>query len=211
MSIVFFPTPDDFRRWLEAEGEKTFELLVGFHKKSSGKPSISYSEALDEALCFGWIDGVRHSIDADAYTIRFTPRKPKSQWSAVNIRHVERLTKAGRMRPAGVKAFEGAKDQLRKYSYEQRNQATLPPQDEKRLRANRKAWDFFQAQAPWYRRVSIFWIMSAKKEETQQRRFTTLMMDCEHGLLVKPLRRQVETKQTAKRRAVKVPKRKKKR
>jgi uncharacterized protein YdeI (YjbR/CyaY-like superfamily) len=208
MRPIFFPTPDAFRRWLEAESEKTAELHIGFYKKSSGRSSITYPEAVDEALCFGWIDGVRHSIDVHAYTIRFTPRKPKSQWSTVNIRHVERLTKAGRMRPAGLKAFEGAKDQPRKYSYEQRHQSALPAQDEKRFRANRKAWDFFQAQAPWYRRVSIFWIMSAKKEETQQRRFATLMTDCQHGQLVKPLRRPAGKAQVAIGRATKVPKRK---
>lgn len=203
MPIVFFPSPSDFRRWLEAEcqkseGQKTLELLVGFYKKSSGKPSVTYAEALDEALCFGWIDGVRRSVDADAYTVRFTPRKPKSQWSAVNIRHVERLTKAGRMRPAGLKAFEGATDQPRKYSYEQRNQAALSEADEKRFRANRRAWDFFQSQPPWYRRVSIFWIVSAKKEETRRRRFATLMTDCEHGRLLKGLQRPVPKRKTKK-------------
>jgi uncharacterized protein YdeI (YjbR/CyaY-like superfamily) len=195
MRIIFFPAPDDFRRWLETNGQKEVELHIGFHKKSSGKkkssekPSITYPEAIDEALCFGWIDGVRHSIDADSYRVRFTPRKPKSQWSAVNIRHVDRLTKADRMRPEGLKAFEGAKDQPRKYSYEQRQHAVLPATDERRFRANRKGWAFFQAQAPWYRRVSTFWVMSAKKEETRRKRLATLISDCESGQLVKPLRR----------------------
>jgi uncharacterized protein YdeI (YjbR/CyaY-like superfamily) len=195
MRSVFFPTPADFRRWLEANGQREVELQVGFLKSSSGKPSITYPEAVDEALCFGWIDGVRHSIDANSYRVRFTPRKPKSQWSTVNIRHVNRLTKAGRMRPEGQKAFEGAQDQPRKYSYEQRQQAALPTEDERRFRANRKAWEFFQFQAPWYRRVSVFWIVSAKKEETRQKRLDILMADCENGQHVKPLRRPLVSKQ----------------
>jgi uncharacterized protein YdeI (YjbR/CyaY-like superfamily) len=189
MRIVFFPSASDFRRWLQAAGQKTVELHIGFYKKSSGKPSITYPEAVDEALCFGWIDGVRHSSDADAYTVRFTPRKPKSQWSAVNIRHVERLTKAGRMRPEGLKAFEGATEQPRKYSYEQRDRAKFSALQQRRLRANRPAWDFFQAQPPWYRRTATFWVVSAKKEETRQKRFDTLLSDCQRSQILKPLRR----------------------
>jgi uncharacterized protein YdeI (YjbR/CyaY-like superfamily) len=185
----FFPTASDFRRWLEAHGCDAVELSVGFYKKSSEKASITYAEALDEALCFGWIDGVRNSLGANAYTIRFTPRKPKSQWSAVNIRHVERLKKAGRMCDEGLKAFEGATDQPRKYSYEQRNEARFDAASERRFRANRAAWDFFQAQAPWYRRTATFWVVSAKKEETRQKRLAELMSDCEHGQLLKELRR----------------------
>ncbi len=202
MRIVFFPTPADFHRWLEANGRDQIELQVGFYKKSSGKPSITYPEAVDEALCFGWIDGVRYSIDADSYRVRFAPRKPKSQWSAVNIRHVERLTKASRMRPEGLKAFEGATEQKRKYSYEQRHHAALPTADERRFRANTKAWDFFQSRPPWYRRTATFWIVSAKKEETRQKRLAALIADCVRGELVKPLRRPEGTKQV-------VPKRKK--
>ena len=125
MTPLFFPTPADFRRWLKAEGHKTAELWVGYYKKSSGKPSISYPESVNEALCFGWIDGVRKSIDVEAYAIRFTPRKPKSQWSTVNIRRVQELAKSGRMRAAGQKAFAGAEEQGRKYAYEQRHQAQL--------------------------------------------------------------------------------------
>jgi uncharacterized protein YdeI (YjbR/CyaY-like superfamily) len=184
----FFLTASDFRRWLEAHGRVKVELCVGFYKKSSSKPSITYAEALDEALCRGWIDGVRNSLGVDAYTIRFTPRKPKSQWSAINIRHVERLKKAGRMCEEGLKAFAGATDQPRKYSYEQREQARFDTGSERRFRANRTAWDFFQAQPPWYRRTATFWVVSAKKEETRQKRFAELMSDCEQGQLVKPLR-----------------------
>ncbi len=201
MRIVFFPTADDFRRWLEANGRDRVELQVGFYKKSSGKPSITYAEALDEALCFGWIDGARYSIDADSYRVRFTPRKPKSQWSAVNISHVERLNKTGRMRPVGLTAFEGATRQERKYSYEQRQHAAFAAEDVERFRSNRKAWDFFQSRPPWYRRVSTFWVISAKKEETRQKRLATLIADCARGQLVKPLRRPGGTKRV-------VPKRK---
>jgi uncharacterized protein YdeI (YjbR/CyaY-like superfamily) len=189
MRIVFFPSSSDFRRWLQAEGQKNPELWVGLYKKSSGKLTITYSEALDEALCFGWIDGVRKSIDADAYTVRFTPRKPKSQWSAVNIKRVQQLSLAGRMCPEGLKAFEGATGQSRKYSYEQRAKANFDPQDARRFRANRKAWDFFQSQPPWYRRTATFWVVSAKKVETRQRRFATLLGDSERGQLLKLLRR----------------------
>lgn len=189
MNIVFFKSPLDFRRWLKASHRTVGELWVGFYKKSTGKLSITYSEALDEALCFGWIDGIRKSVDADSYMQRFTPRKGKSQWSAINIRHVERLTKERRMTTAGIEAFAEAKKQSRKYSYEQRREAKFDKAMQHQFQANRKAWDFFQMQAPWYRRVSTFWVMSAKQEETRKRRFSTLVSDCQEGLLVKPLRR----------------------
>jgi uncharacterized protein YdeI (YjbR/CyaY-like superfamily) len=184
----FFLAASDFRNWLQKHGRTTAELCIGFYKKSSGKRSITYAEALDEALCWGWIDGVRKSFGVDSYTIRFSPRKPKSQWSAVNIRHVERLKKAGRMCEEGLKAFIGASDQPRKYSYEQRDQARFDTDSDRRFRANRAAWDFFQARPPWYRRTATFWVVSAKKEETRQKRFAELMSDCEQGQLVKPLR-----------------------
>jgi uncharacterized protein YdeI (YjbR/CyaY-like superfamily) len=189
MKVVFFRSSKAFQRWLEASHQQCEELWVGFYKKSSGKPSITYPEAVDEALRFGWIDGVRKSVNAGAYSVRFTPRKPKSQWSAVNITKVEKLSGAGRMRPAGVKAFEGAKDQSRKYSYEQRHHAHFSGEEERRFRANRKAWDFFQAQPPWYRRTATFWVVSAKQEETRHRRLDRLMADSELGLEIKPLRR----------------------
>jgi len=189
MKVIFFPTPSDFRVWLEAKHENCLELFVGFYKKSSGKPSITYPEALDEALCFGWIDGVRRSVGADAYTVRFTPRKPKSQWSAVNIKRAQELADARRMHRAGLKAFEGATDQSRKYSYEQRRQSSFDTAAERHFRANRKAWDFFQAQPPWYRRTATFWVVSAKKEETRQKRLATLIADSERGRSIKPLAR----------------------
>jgi uncharacterized protein YdeI (YjbR/CyaY-like superfamily) len=189
MNVVFFETAPDFRRWLKTKHQKCNELWVGFRKKSTGKPSITYSEAVDQALCYGWIDGVRKSVDADGYMVRFTPRRRKSKWSTVNIKRAEKLGAQGLMRPPGLKAFAGAKDQPRSYSYEQRHEATLDKAMEREFRANRNAWDFFQAQAPWYRRVSTFWIMSAKQDETRKRRFSTLVSDSKQGLLVKPLRR----------------------
>jgi uncharacterized protein YdeI (YjbR/CyaY-like superfamily) len=189
MNVVFFKSPRDFRRWLKTEHQKTGELWVGFYKKATGTPSITYPEALDEALCFGWIDGVRKSIDADAYMQRFTPRKPKSQWSAVNIKRAQKLAESGRMHPAGLKAFEGAENQTRTYSYEQRRQAGFDKVSERPFRTNAKAWDFFQAQPPWYRRTCAFWVLSAKKEETRKKRLATLIADSDRGQWVKPLQR----------------------
>ena len=189
MNVVFFKTSTDFRRWLQTHGQKQTELYVGFYKKSSVKPSITYPQALEEALCFGWIDGVRKSLETDSYVQRFTPRRPKSQWSAVNIRHVERLTKASRMHPAGLRAFAGAADQPRKYSYEQQRQSSFSAGDERLFRANPKAWDFFLARPPWYRRTATFWVVSAKKEETRQRRLATLIADSSRGKTIAPLTR----------------------
>jgi uncharacterized protein YdeI (YjbR/CyaY-like superfamily) len=194
MKVEFFRDSPHFQAWLKIEGKNRTELWVGFYKKKSGKASITYREALDEALCFGWIDGVRKSISADAYTIRFTPRKPKSQWSAINIKRVQELAHSGRMQPAGLKAFEGATEQPRKYSYEQRNRAQFPALDEKLFRANHKAWEFFQSQPPWYRRTATFWVISAKKEETRQRRLATLIADSERSKSIDPMARRPASK-----------------
>ena len=191
VKLLFFQSPADFRAWLDTRHWQCRELWVGFYKKSSGKPSITYPEALDEALCFGWIDGVRRSVDHDAYTIRFTPRQPKSQWSAVNIKRAQELLRAGRMCPAGLKAFAGAKDQPRKYSYEQRHQASFDQEQEQQFRGEGQAWDYFQKQPPWYRRTATFWVVSAQKPETRQKRLETLIQDCAHGRPIKPLTRPV--------------------
>src|SRR5689334_96598 len=164
MDVTFFETASAFRTWLEEHHDTAQELLVGFYKKNSGKPSITWPESVDEALCFGWIDGVRKSIDDISYTIRFTPRKPRSTWSTVNIKRVEELTRLGLMRPAGLKAFEQrAEEKSGIYAYEQKNAAELDPTYEQQFRANQKAWDFFQAQAAWYRKTAIWWVISAKK------------------------------------------------
>ena len=175
MNPRFFKSQSDFRTWLEKNHAKETELIVGFHKKDSGKPSITYPEALDEALCFGWIDGVRRSLGDEGYTIRFTPRKPKSIWSNVNVGHVERLKKEGRMAPPGLKAYE-LKDPKRTgiYSFENRPRE-LAPAYEKKFRANKRAWEFFEKQPPGYKRQMIYRVMEAKQEETKQRRLAQLM------------------------------------
>ena len=184
----YFATPAAFRAWLEAHHATSTELLVGFYKRGSRKPSITWAESVDEALCFGWIDGVRRSVDDDRYTIRFTPRKARSTWSAVNIKRVAELTKLGRMQPAGMEAFarrEEKKSQI--YSYEQRNDAAFDDEFERTFRANRRAWEFFQAQPPWYRRTATHWVITAKKEETRRKRLATLIADSAYGRRIRPL------------------------
>jgi uncharacterized protein YdeI (YjbR/CyaY-like superfamily) len=182
MKPKFFSSPAQFREWLEQNHHSVTELLVGFHKKSSGKKSVTYSEALDEALCFGWIDGVRRNLNETSYTIRFTPRKPKSIWSLVNVRHVERLKKEGRMHPAGLEAYE-RRDPKRTGIYSFENEAVgLSPEYEKTFRQNKKAWKFFEEQAPYYKKLSTHWVMRAKKEETRIRRLQHLIERAEKGL-----------------------------
>jgi uncharacterized protein YdeI (YjbR/CyaY-like superfamily) len=172
---TFFPTPSDFRAWLEANHDKSRELLVGFYKKDSRKPSITWPESVQVALCFGWIDGIRKSIDETSYTIRFTPRKPTSNWSSINIKFVQELTKKGLMRPAGLKAFAARNEKKSIYSYEQRKNPRFTREQEKQFRANKAACDFFRSQAPWYQRVTTFWVISAKKEETKLKRLSELI------------------------------------
>jgi uncharacterized protein YdeI (YjbR/CyaY-like superfamily) len=185
---VFFADQGEWRRWLEKNHATATELWVGLHKKGSGKPSITWPEAVDEALCFGWIDGVRQSIDATSYKNRFTPRRPGSNWSAKNVNRVRELIDLGLMRPAGLMAFEVRKaEKSGVYSYEQRHLARLEPADEKKLRANRKAWSYFQASAPSYRKAAIWWVVSAKREETRLRRLEQLISNSEQGRTVPPL------------------------
>ena len=182
MQPKFFTSAELFRRWLERNHDSETELLLGFHKKSSGKKSVTYAEALDEALCFGWIDGVRKSLDETSYTIRFTPRKPRSIWSLVNVKHIERLQKEGRMHPAGLAAYE-RRDAKRTgiYSFENRSRE-LSPAYEKTFRQNKAAWKFFQEQPPGYKRLMIFRTMSAKQEETRLRRLKQLIECSEKGV-----------------------------
>jgi uncharacterized protein YdeI (YjbR/CyaY-like superfamily) len=190
MKPKYFSSPAAWRAWLEKHHADTKELLVGFYKKDSGKPSITWPESVDEALCFGWIDGIRRSLDAVSYTIRFTPRKTGSTWSAINIQRVGELTKAGLMQPAGLRAFQqrqGERSEI--YSYEQRKTATLSPAHQKQFRENKKAWGFFQAQAPWYRRTASWWVISAKKDETRQKRLAQLIDDSAHERPLKELDR----------------------
>jgi uncharacterized protein YdeI (YjbR/CyaY-like superfamily) len=189
MEPTFFATPDDFRVWMEAHHETESELLVGFYKKDSGKPSITWPESVDVALCYGWIDGVRKSRDADSYMIRFTPRKPGSTWSAVNINKMEVLTAQGLMRPAGIKAFEARKeDKSAIYAYEQEN-PQLDEASEQQFRANDAAWTFFQSQAAGYRKTALWWVISAKRAETQQKRLATLIEDSAAGRTLSHLTR----------------------
>jgi len=170
----FFATPGKFRAWLEKHHDSETELWVGFHRKDSGKPSITWPESVDEALCFGWIDGIRKSLDETSYVIRFTPRKAKSNWSNVNLERVAELTKLGRMTPAGLKVFE-ARDAKREYSYEQTRQAEFSEEIAQTFRANKKAWAFFEDQPPGYRKTLTFWVMSPKKEETRRARLERLI------------------------------------
>ena len=192
MNPFFFAAADDFRNWLALHHQDAPELWVGFYKVHSGLPSITYQEAVDQALCYGWIDGVRKSIDQTSYEIRFTPRKPGSTWSAVNIKRAGELAAEGLLAAAGASAFEARGDKnLANYSYEQRHAATLDPAAEETFRANAKAWEFFQAQPPSYRRAAVFWVVSAKREATRQKRLDQLIADSEHGRTVPPLSRPV--------------------
>ena len=181
MTPTFFETQLDFRKWLEQNHQTEKELIVGFYKVKSGKPSMTWSQSVDQALCFGWIDGVRNSIDKDSYHIRFTPRRSTSIWSLVNIKKIELLTKQGLMYPAGIAIYEKrAEDSSRLYTYEKED-VTLSKEFEKQFKANKKAWEYFQNLAPSYVKLSIHYITSAKQEATRIKRLTELIADCEAG------------------------------
>ena len=181
MTPIFFAKQADFRKWLQKNHKKETELLVGFYKVGSGKPSMSWSESVDEALCFGWIDGVRKSIDKDSYQIRFTQRKPTSIWSAINIKKIEELTKAGLMHPAGLASFEKRTESKSRIYTHEKDEAELPRDFKKQLKANKEAWDYFQSLAPSYRKLSAHWVISAKQEATRIKRFNQLIADCVAG------------------------------
>jgi uncharacterized protein YdeI (YjbR/CyaY-like superfamily) len=186
---TYFATAVKFRAWLEAHHASATELLVGFHKVGSGKASMTWSESVDQALCFGWIDGVRKSLGASAYTIRFTPRKPTSIWSAINVEKVAALRKAGKMRPAGEAAFAKRTDaKTGVYAFERNEAAVLSAEHASALEANVKARAWFTAQAPWYQRTAIHWVISAKQAATRDRRFAELVRDSAAGRHIKPLR-----------------------
>lgn len=189
MRPVFFPEQSDLRKWFENNHEKEKELLVGFYKKDSGKPSITWPESVDEALCFGWIDGIRKSIDEISYTIRFTHRNPKSIWSAVNIKKVKDLTRLGLMRPAGIVAFKKLDQKKSKiYSFEQRA-VKFDKKYENIFKRNKKAWNYFSSQVPSYQKPAIHWVMTAKQEETRLRRLNILISDSAQEQNIAPLRR----------------------
>jgi uncharacterized protein YdeI (YjbR/CyaY-like superfamily) len=195
MIPVFFANPSEFHAWFEKNHDNASEIWVGFHKKGSGKPGITMSESVDEALCFGWIDSVRRSINDTSYANRFTPRKTRSTWSAINIKRVKELISLGRMQPSGLNAFERRTDERSAiYSYEQRQSAKLTGDFGKRFQANKKAWSFFQSQAPWYQRVAAFWILSAKREKTRLKRLEKLIEDSENERTIPPLTRPQKSK-----------------
>jgi uncharacterized protein YdeI (YjbR/CyaY-like superfamily) len=180
MTPTFFKTPAAFRAWLKKNHKTAPELVVGYYKKASGKPSLTWQESVDEALCFGWIDGIRRSYGEDAYNIRFTPRRKGSNWSAINIKRVEELTKEKRMQPAGLDAFAlRTETKSRVYSYEQNNLPRFEPKLEKLFKANKRAWAFFQGLPPYYRRGETRWVCSAKAEETKLRRLARVIEACE--------------------------------
>ncbi len=179
---IYFSSPGEFRAWLEEHHETETEVWVGYWKKHTGKPSLTWSQAVDEALCFGWIDGVLRRVDDERHVQRFTPRKPASNWSAVNIAKVERLRADKRMRPAGEAAFALRREEKSGvYSYEQRHLAAFEPEQEERFRANAAAWEYWSAAPAGYRKMATWWVVSAKRPETRERRLATLIEDSAAG------------------------------
>lgn len=181
MTPTFFETQADFRAWLEQNHRQATELFVGFYKVNSGKASMTWSQSVDQALCFGWIDGVRYSIDAESYQIRFTPRKKDSIWSAVNIKKVETLTAQGLMQEAGLEAYSYVTAGKSKVYGFENEEVMFSPEFEAIFKANQAAWDYFQALAPTYRKPSSNWVMSAKQETTRLKRLRELIADSESG------------------------------
>jgi len=187
--IRFFETADEFRSWLAEHHETAKEIWVGFWRKGSDHAGITWPQAVDEALCVGWIDGIRKRVDDESYKIRFTLRRKDSTWSAVNIDRVAALTAEGRMRPAGIAAFDARAERTsRQYSYETAAR-TLDPTMQRTLEASEQAWAFFQAQPAWYRRNATHWVLQGKREDTRARRLEMLIEDSERGIWIPPLRR----------------------
>ena len=175
MEPLYFKNQEEFRAWLEKNHKKEAECIVGYYKVSTGKPSLTWSESVDQAICYGWIDGIRRSIDEESYCIRFTPRRPDSNWSKVNIKKVKELTSKGLMKPAGIEVFKNRKkEKSGVYSYEN-DLLRFTDQFDKQFRQNKQAWDFYQNQPPSYRKTIIQWVMSAKQEKTRQSRFDKLV------------------------------------
>ena len=189
MTPRFFRSAEAFRAWLEANHDRASELVVGFYKRgrsaeasrSGASPGLTYSDALDEALAYGWIDGVRRSLDAERWTIRFTPRTPRSIWSNVNVRHVQRLIAAGRMTPAGLRAYEARQAHRTGIYGHERKPMAFDAAAKRALAANRRARTFFDAQPPGYRRIMTYWVMSARKEESRARRMSRLIEKSARG------------------------------
>jgi uncharacterized protein YdeI (YjbR/CyaY-like superfamily) len=172
---IFFGTPAEFRAWLEEHHETAGEVWVGYYKKATGKPTMTWSEAVDEALCFGWIDGKVQRMDEQRHRQRFTPRRPRSNWSAVNIAKIAELRAQGRMTPAGEAAFAARRADGSPYSYERRHEAAFDADQEAEFRGSQSAWEWFNAQSPSYRTMATFWVVSAKRPETRARRLVTLI------------------------------------
>ena len=190
MDPIFFEKPAELRAWLEKNHETATELIVGAYRKATGKPSLTWPQIVDEALCFGWIDGIRRGIDDESWSIRLTPRKPTSNWSSVNIGRVAELEKEGRMTAAGRAAFERRRaDRSGIYSYERRKAAKLDAEQEREFKGNPEAYAFFQSQPAGYRRTAIHWVVSAKREETRSRRLATLIEDSASGRRLRHLTR----------------------
>jgi uncharacterized protein YdeI (YjbR/CyaY-like superfamily) len=190
MDPVFFATEAELRAWFERHHEDAPELLVGYYKKAAGRPGIKHSEAVEQALCFGWIDGVGQRIDDERYQVRFTPRRTGSVWSKVNVAKVAELTERGLMHPAGLLAFESRRpDRVATYSYEQPTGAELDEEQTARLQAVPAAWEWYSAQASSYRRAAAHWVISAKRAETRERRLAQLIADSAAGRPVPPLTR----------------------
>jgi uncharacterized protein YdeI (YjbR/CyaY-like superfamily) len=187
---IFFETPAELRAWLEEHHAAASEVWVGFHKKASGRRSLTWSQVVDEALCFGWIDGKAQGIDEHRYRQRLTPRRPNSNWSAVNIAKIAELRAQGRMTPAGEAAFAGRReDRSGVYSYERRHEAAFDAEQDAAFRANAAAWEWFEAQPPSYRTMATFWVVSAKRPETRSRRLATLIECSAERRRVPPLAR----------------------
>src|SRR6476620_9772053 len=190
MAVKFFKSPPDFRKWLADNHASQTELWVGFYKRAAGKASITWPQSVDEALCFGWIDGLRKSVDADSYMIRFTPRRKTSTWSKVNAKRMPELIAAGRVKPAGLAAWEARlAHKTGIYLFEQTGDTPFAAPFEKRFKANAKAWEFFAAQPPGYRKIATRYVMSAKQEATRERRLELLIKDSAAGRRIGPLRR----------------------
>lgn len=189
MDPLFFPTPADFRAWFAEHHESATELWVGFHKKGTGRASITWPESVDQALCFGWIDGIRKSLDADSYVIRFTPRKKGSHWSNVNTKRIGELVEQGLVTEAGLRAFKlRSEANSGRASFEQ-DDVELPEEYVALFQANPAAWAFFSSEPPGYRKAATWWVISAKREETRRKRLATLVEDSADGLRLKQLRR----------------------
>lgn len=187
MRPTFFATASEFRRWLKRHGGSVAELWVGYYRKTSGQPSLTWQESVDEALCFGWIDGIRKKVDERSYTNRFTPRRRGSNWSAINIKRARQLIRDGRMQPAGLRAFKSRDEKQARALSDMRTNARLARDEEADFRANPKAWAFFESQPPGYRKVAAWFVVSAKRADTRARRLKTLIGLSERGRRLEPM------------------------